>query len=252
MLKIPQIISSLLLISSLSLASTSSDNLAESLMELRAEVESLDSQIQDMKDEHKSSMKSLVMQKNDLESTIARENLKIKQLNVELAKTQKLIKDLTKNSKGLKPVVLKALAELEKSIKRGIPFKVEDRIADLNNIKRQLNENLLTPQKALSLAWNSYADTIRMSKENGLFKQTIKLDGKDVLVQIARVGSLAIFFRTPDDRVGYVSKDANGWFYKEELNKEKKEMVLNLFDAYKKQIRSGYFELPNAMIRSVK
>ena len=252
MLKIPQIISSLLLISSLSLASTSSDNLAESLMELRAEVESLDSQIQDMKDEHKSSMKSLVMQKNDLESTIARENLKIKQLNVELAKTQKLIKDLTKNSKGLKPVVLKALAELEKSIKRGIPFKVEDRIADLNNIKRQLNENLLTPQKALSLAWNSYADTIRMSKENGLFKQTIKLDGKDILVQIARVGSLAIFFRTPNDRVGYVSKDVNGWFYKEELNKEKKEMVLNLFDAYKKQIRSGYFELPNAMIRSVK
>lgn len=252
MLKIPQIISSLLLVSSLSLASTSSDNLAESLMELRAEVESLDTQIQDMKDEHKSSMKSLVMQKNDLESTIARENLKIKQLNVEISKTQKTIKELTKNSKGLKPVVIQALEELEKSIKRGIPFKVEDRLADIKNIKNQLNENLLTPQKALSLAWNSYADTIRMSKENGLFKQTIKLDGKDTLVQIARVGSLAIYFKTPDDRVGYVSKDKNGWFYKEELNKEKKEMVLNLFDAYKKQIRSGYFELPNAMIRSAK
>ena len=152
-----------------------SQNMAESLMKLRADVEQLDASINDEKDTYKAGMKSLLRQKNDLESVVAREDLKIKQIQRELDKVRKEIKEAGKNTEGLKPLLLDALALMQENIKGAIPFKTEERIADIEKIKSQLEGDLVTPQKALALTWNAYGDAIRMSKENGIFKQTINI-----------------------------------------------------------------------------
>jgi len=236
-----------LLIAGTSLAA-SSDNMAESLMKLRAEVEQLDSAIADEKDAFKGSMKSLRMQKNDLEAMIAREELRNKQLSAEMAKVKKEVKEAGKNSVGLKPIVLDALAQLKENINQQLPFKSADRIADVERIEAQLNNDEVTAQKALALTWNSYGDAIRMSKENGIFKQTINLNGEDRLAEVARVGTMMMFFKTPNNEMGYVIKSAKGWEYKQVINKEEMTQIAILFDAFKKQIRTGYFTLPNALI----
>ncbi len=238
-----------LICSSMLLANTE-ENMAESLMKLRAEVENLNTQIQDEKDETKASMRSLVMEKNELEATIGRENLKIKQIEQEMAKVKKEIAAASKNSEGIKPVVQQAIADLKVYISAELPFKTADRLADIERIETQLNEDLIAPQKALAFVWNSYADEIRMTKENGLFKQTIQLDGKDRLVEVARLGTVMMYFMTPDARVGYVVKDAKGWFYTESINKEQKDQIIALFDAFHKQIRTGYFTVPNALVKA--
>lgn len=236
------------LLLSVTTLSANSENMATSLMQLRADVEELDSSISDEKDSYKASMKSLSRQKDDLESVIAREDLKIKQIQQELSKVRKEIKEAGKNSEGLKPLLLEALTMLENNIKSAIPFKTKDRLADVAKIKQQIESDLITPQKGLALTWNAYGDAIRMSKENGIFKQTITLDGEDRLAEVARVGTMMMFFKTPDENVGYVSRDAKGWYYKEAVSKEDKDQILNIFDAFKKQIRSGYFTLPNAIV----
>ncbi len=236
-----------LLIASSSLMANS-DNMAQSLMKLRAEVEQLDSSIADEKDAYKGSMKSLRMQKNDLEAIIARETLHVKQLQVEMSKVKKEVKAAGKNSVGLKPLVLEALAVLEKNIQTQIPFKTQDRIEDIHNIQKQVETDAITAQKGLALAWNSYGDAIRMSKENGVFKQTISLNGQDRLAEVARVGTMMMFFKTPNDEMGYVVKEGDKWNYKEVLSKEEKTEIASLFDAFKKQIRTGYFTLPNALV----
>lgn len=224
------------------------ENMAESLMKLRAEVEQLNSEFEDQSEATKASMRSLVLEKNELEATIGREDLKIKQIEQEIAKVKKQIASASKNSEGIKPVVLAAIANLREFIKEEVPFKTDERLADVDRIESQLNEGLLSPQKALAQIWNSYADEIRMTKENGLFKQTIQLDGKDRLAEVARVGTVMMFFKTPDDRVGYVAKDGNGWFYKEAVSKEEQDQILAFFDAMQKQIRTGYFTIPNAIV----
>ena len=229
-------------------ASANSENMAESLMKLRAEVEQLDGAITDEKDAYKASMKSLLRQKDDLESVIAREDLKIKQIDQELSKVRKEIKEAGRNSEGLKPLLIDALDTLAANINASIPFKTNERLEDVNTLKEQLVNDLVTPQKALALAWNAYGDALRMTKENGIFKQTIRLDGQDRLAEVARVGTMMMYFRTPDETVGYVSRDDNGWFYREAVSKTEQEQILNLFDAFKKQIRSGYFTLPNAIV----
>ncbi len=225
-----------------------SDNLAKSLMKLRAEVEALDTKITDSKDEYKAAMRSLLRQKDDLESVIAREDLKIKQIKQELDKVRKEIKENSKNSEGLKPLLIDALALLEENVKTAIPFKTAERLEDIEKIRNQIEQNLVSPQKGLALVWNAYGDAMRMTKENGIFKQTIQLDGQDRLVEVARVGTMMMFFKTPDETVGYVTKDAAGWNYQTALNKADQENILSLFDAFKKQIRTGYFTLPNAVV----
>jgi len=230
--------------------SANSDKMAESLMKLRAQVEQLDSQIDDEKDAYKASMKSLSIQKSELEAMVSREELKIKQINKELNSVKTKITKASKNSQGLNPIVNDAIDNLIAMIKSSIPFKTNDRIDSVQKIKEQLSSSLITPQKALSYVYNSYADEIRMTKENGIFKQTIHLNNKNKLVEVARIGTAMMFFKTPNNEVGYVTKDDNTWTYKEELNKEKQDQILNIFDAFKKQIRTGYFTLPNALVLS--
>lgn len=225
-----------------------SDNMAESLMKLRAEVEQLDSSIADEKDAFKGSMKSLRLQKNDLESLIAREDLRIKQLSAEMAKVKKEVQEAGKNSVGMKPLVLDALARLQSRIQMQIPFKTSERIADVARIQEQLEKDEITSQKALALVWNSYGDAIRMSKENGIFKQTIELNGQDRLAEVARIGTMMMYFKTPNDEMGYVVKEKQGWKYQQVLNKKEMDQISTIFDAFKKQIRTGYFTLPNALV----
>lgn len=230
--------------------SANSDNMAESLMKLRAEVEHLDTQINDEKDAYKSSMKSLSIQKSELEAMVSREDLKIKQINKELSDIQAKIVAASKNSQGLKPIVIEAIDNLSAMMKTSIPFKTSERVESVEKIKQQLNDSLITPQKALSQVYNAYNDEIRMTKENGIFKQTIVLNSEEKLAEIARIGTAMMFFKTPNDTVGYVVKNGNSWTYQEELNKEKQTEILSIFDAFKKQIRTGYFTLPNALILS--
>lgn len=236
-----------LLLSSTTLLSNS-DNMAESLMKLRAQVETLDSQIDDEKDAYKASMKSLTIQKSELEATVSRQELKIKQIQKELTNVKEHITAASKNSEGLKPLVIEAIDNLIAYMQASMPFKTNERIESVQTIKDQLNSSLITPQKALSIVYNSYADEIRMTKENGIFKQTINLNGKSKLVEVARIGTAMMFFKTPNEEVGYVSKNASTWIYKEELNKEKQMQILNIFDAFQKQIRTGFFTLPNALV----
>lgn len=217
-------------------------------MKIRADVEQLDASINDEKDTYKAGMNSLLRQKNDLESVVAREDLNIKQIERELDKVRKEIKEAGKNTEGLKPIVFKALDMMQENIQASLPFKTQERVAELEKIRAQLKADLITGQKALALTWNTYGDAIRMSKENGLFKQTISIKGQDRLAEVARIGTVAMYFKLPDDTVGYASKDAKGWFYKEAVSKKEQEQILALFDSFKKQIRSGYFTLPNAIV----
>ena len=219
-------------------------------MKLRAQVEQLDSQIDDAKDDYKASMKSLTMQKSELEATLSRESLKIKQLQKELAKVKSAITKASKNSQTLNPLIYSAADNLIAMIEDALPFKKAERIASVQKTKDQLKAGLITPQKALTFLYNGYGDEMRMTKENGIFKQTIKLDGKDRLVEVARIGTAMMFFKTPDDQVGYVTKNSGVWSYQSELNQDKQKEILNIFDAFQKQIRSGYFTLPNALALS--
>ena len=147
-----------------------------------------------------------------------------------------------------KPAIVKSsIASVRRSIESGLPFKTGERLAALAKIEEQLDQGLSSPEKATARLWAMIEDELRLTRENGLYRQTVKIDGEESLVEVARLGMVAMYFRTNDGRVGKTLRSDNGWTYELIKDEVKEEQVEMLFDAFKKQIRAGYFELPNPL-----
>ncbi|QOP41995.1 DUF3450 family protein [Sulfurimonas marina] len=245
---LPSLLLSLSIVSSSLSAASDHDELVNSIVKLRGDVEGLYTQIKENKQRYSDEMKSLSMQITDTEAQINRKETSIKLAKGKLQEIRTKIKETSSTNTEIKPLITEAITLLEGSIKEGIPFMVDHRIAELHKIKSDLDENLITAEKALALVWASYDDAIRVTKEIGLFKQEITLKGKNTLAKIAKIGSVALFFSTPTDELGYAIKTDNGYEYKLVTDPKDKEKIVALFDALQKQIRTGFFELPNAFI----
>ncbi len=224
------------------------DAMVKSIMELRSEVESLYTQIDNNKDAYKTQMKSYALQISDNEAQINRQETSLKLTQQSIEKLEKKLQELGSSTEDLKPIVLEAIDALEKEIRSGIPFKIEERLASLAQIRSDLKSGEITQEKALALTWAAYDDTLRMTKEIGEFKQEITLEGKAVMAKVAKIGSVMIFFATPDNRLGYVKQTPKGYEYVVTEDEIEKAQILGLFDSLQKQIRTGYFTLPNTLL----
>ncbi|MDM5263191.1 DUF3450 family protein [Sulfurovum sp. XTW-4] len=241
-------ISAALAISGTMLHAAKDDSMVQSIMELRSQVESLYTQIDDNKEAYKAQMKSYALQTSDSEAQINRQETSLKLTQQNIAKTEKKLETMGSATVDLKPIVNDALIALEKEIKSGIPFKVEERVAALHQIKDDLKNGTISQEKALALTWASYDDALRLTKEIGQFKQEIMLDGKATMAKIAKVGSVMMYFATPDERIGYVKQEGNTYSYVVTKDSTERDQIIDLFDALQKQIRTGYFTLPNALL----
>ncbi len=226
------------------------ENIVKSIMKLRADVESLYSKIDENKDAYKAEMKSQTMQIADSEAQINRQETALKLAESEMLRIKKKIAESSKKNESMKPVLFGAIDSLRTLIKTGIPFKVSERLSDLKTLQNNLINDVITEEKALQLIWASYDDIVRITKEIGLFKQEITLDGEQKLVKIAKLGTVMMFFASPDDKVGYVVKKGESYEYKIATNKESIAKIVILFDSLQKQLRTGFYSLPNALILS--
>ena len=236
------------IINSTSIYGQSSDNIVKSIMKLRGDVESLYTKIDEKKDAYKAQMKSYTLQISDNEAQINRQETALKLTEQNLAKVKSQLQAQGSSSIDIKPIIHKALDALEVEIKAGIPFKLAKRIAVLQKIKADLKSGDVTQEKALAMTWASYDDALRLTKEIGQFKQEITLNGEAKIAKIAKIGSVMMFFSTPNDEVGYVKKEANTYTYVLAKDDTQRGQILNLFDALQKQIRTGFFTLPNALL----
>lgn len=241
-------ISAAMAISASSAYAANSSEMVKSIMKLRADVESLYSQIDENKDNYKSQMKSYALQISDTEAQINRQETSLKLTQQNIGETEKKLETLGSATVDLAPIVNASIDALAKEIKAGIPFKVNERVAALTQIKNDMKNGNITQEKALALTWASYDDALRLTKEIGQFKQEITLGGKETMAKIAKIGSVMMFFATPDDKVGYVKKSKDGYKYVVTTDTTEREQIIDLFDSLQKQIRTGYFTLPNALL----
>ena len=237
----------LTLVAALPLSADPISNLAQSLIELRADVETLHQQLDDVKEQYSVRMKSFNGQRTEMEASISREDLKIKQLTSSLKKIQKRIALHSSGSSALKAIALKGIAQLKMELADQLPFKMTERQTQLDDIAKRISNNQMTPEKGLNRVWAIYEDNFRMSHENGIFRQNVTIDSKEYLADVVRLGSLMMYFKTSDGKMGYFAKSAKAWKIIETSDSDEKEYIASLFDSMKKQIRSGFFVLPNAL-----
>lgn len=226
----------------------SNEEIVQSIMKLRADVESLYTKIDENKENYKAQMKSLAMQSADNKAQINRTETSLKLAHLELEKIKVQIEAASSGNIELKPLLEKGMNLLKGAINASLPFKTKERLDAIDAIKTQLDEGLITQEKALALLWACYDDTLRLSREIGLFKQEIELNGEKLLAKVVKLGTIMMFFQTADERVGYVTKNGDAYTYHLAKDENEQKQVAALFDALNKQIRTGYFTLPNALV----
>ncbi|OQW40338.1 MAG: hypothetical protein A4S08_04875 [Proteobacteria bacterium SG_bin4] len=224
------------------------ENLAKSLAKIRGEVETLQSQLDIEKEKHSSKMSALNSQLADLSVEERRQKLSVEKLQQSIDKLGVTTQQAEQSGEHLKPVLLSALAEYKRHIQGGFPFKVDDRIKAINDLENNLVNQQIDPSKAVNQTWSLIEDEVRLSKENGIYQQTILLNGEKVLVDIAKIGTVFMFFQTKDNQSGMAKRSKEGgWIFEAVSDSADRERIRNLFDSLKKQIRQGYFELPNPL-----
>lgn len=221
-----------------------SENLINSIMNLRSEVESLYSRVQDGKQDHRANMRSFAAQKADLEAQINRQTISLKQLELDKEKVLADIQRTKSRNETLEPVLRDAQSLLRLQVVSGIPFKLNDRLKDVERLEAQLDANSITEERMLGQLWAGFEDILRMTRENGLFKQEIEVGGEIKLADVVKIGTVMLFFSLPDGTLGYVENTNEGINYTVTTNPLEREQIAILIDGLKKQIRTGYYELP--------
>jgi len=224
-------------------AQQDTEEIVNNLIALRGQVEDLQAEMQILKAEHTQSMTYLNTRKTELEANIDRKQLQIKQSQAEIVELQEKIKSLGLDSEQMIPDVLQLANNIEQAITTGIPFKPTERKSVIEDIVRDLQGRKITSQHAINRLWAFLEDEMRLARENAIYSQTIELNGEQVLVDVAKLGTVLMYFKTRDDKYGQAVNN-NGWQFKLFDDEKDSQAVANLFDSLKKQIRQGYFNLP--------
>lgn len=223
------------------------DGLAQRLIQARAQVEELQSELDIQREEHKGRMAYLSAQLTELEANQDREELRIKQLESELDKLRLAAEAAGADADSLQPAVRTVTDQLREVILRSVPFKQQDRLSELDEVITQMDAGVNTPQRSINRLWAFIEDELRISRENAIYSQTIELNGQPILADVAKLGTVALYFKTRDIRFGRAVPSADSWRWELLESPDEQKQVEGLFDALRKQIRQGFFELPNAL-----
>ncbi len=221
--------------------------LAASLVELRSEVERLTDALEDARRTRRSQAQGFAARKAQLEAELQREELRVRQLREARERKRAEIEAAKADDAALLPVVEAGAAALRAHIDRALPFRREQRRAAVDQIEEKVAEGLLTPRAALSRLWALVEDELRMTRDTGLYRETLPIDGEPMMVDVVRFGAVGLYLRTGDGRVGTVAKVAGEWRTTLLDGEDETARINALFDGFKKQIRVGFYTLPNIL-----
>lgn len=216
---------------------------AEQLAQLRAEVEGLSEQLQADKDDSRGRLRAIEAQKVELEVQIRRQELRLERLLDEERRQRELLAEAEGGGSDLGGTVTGAIAALRGEVAAGLPFKQDQRLAAIDELQGKLDDETMTAEQVAARVWAFAEDERRLTRENTLDRQVIQYGGEEVLVDIVRIGMVALYWRAPDGTVGRAARQGGAWTYTPMTGAEG-EAVLDLFDTMGKGIRTGWFSLP--------
>lgn len=215
------------------------------LANLRAEVDALESRLDRIRSEAQAERASLQTQKGDLQIMLTKE--KVRQKTLKRLRSKQLAEQRKSDSWSaqLTQPALDAAERLRILIRKSLPLQREQRLIAVDEIVDGLKGPRPDPEVALSRLWQLLEDELKLTAESGLHRQVIALGGKRLLVEVLHLGMGVLYFKTEDNKYGWVVSNTKGQHRFEILSdKQRVEAIERLFEALRKQIRKGYFQLP--------
>ena len=220
-------------------------NLSEELVKVRQEISTLHDAINFEKNKYNDQIRAFAAQKSDLKVKIGRADLNQKELEQELEKLKAATAEQSKPFDAVASTVRKSITAIRKSVKRSLPFKLNDRINALDEIELRLNTGVVTPNKAANQLWAFIEDELVLGRSSGIYNESLEIDGQEKLVKVLRMGKVAMFYKSNEGEYGVIRRVKKQWQQEAISNVKETSQLDQLFDSFAKNIRSGQFTLPN-------
>ncbi len=222
-------------------------DMATRLSKLRAEVETLSSELAAETADGRDQLRSLSRQKSELELEIKKEQTRTAKIRQAINERRRDVAAAKKEDGEMAPLFESNFKTVRQHVETSLPFRTKERLAELDKLMEQYKAGLTSAPKAVSRLWSFMEDEFRLTRENGLYQQTVSVNGESQLAEVVRVGMVMLFFKAGERTVGKAVKKDGKWSYELITGKEEQKEVLALFVSFKKQIRQGFFTLPNAL-----
>jgi hypothetical protein len=181
----------------------------------------------------------------EIEVQSRREELRLAQIEDESAARRTELAGFASRGDTLTPTLLASIAEVRGHVAGGLPFHVPERLAELDKLAGELRDGLVTPEAGGARLWAFLEDELRLVRENGLDRQIVPVDGAEVLADVARLGMVAIYYRTDGGVVGMAVSHDGAWSWRRIDSRDDQKAVEALFEKMRHGVRSGAFALPN-------
>ncbi len=223
------------------------DNLAKRLATLRGDVEALSDELAARKDDLQEQVRSFGRQKSELDLQIQREDARVQKLRQAVAQQKAQAEAEQAAQQDVGPAFERHLQKVRRYVEDSLPFRMKERLAELDKIEHQYKQGLLAPQRALNRLWGFVEDELRMTRESGLYAHPVTIEGEEQLAEVIRVGMVTLYYKTADGQLGNIVEKNGVYAYEPIVDDDARKQVRDLFATFKKQIRVGYFTLPNAL-----
>ncbi|MEZ4464289.1 MAG: DUF3450 family protein [bacterium] len=234
----------LLLLAPLGASARDAKGLAQALVELRQATESLNDQVEEARRAGIEQRRALTTQQTELDAEHTRASLRVAQLRETLERRKAEIAAATAWQSTLLPAFQDAARLLRGRVEKSLPFKRAERLEAIAGLERKVADGVLTPEAALARLWSLAEDELRMTRDTGLYRDTVALPEGEVLADVVRLGMVGLYWRTGDGRFGVVEADGRARTLTDPTATQQLE---GLFDAFRKQIRVGAFTLPTLL-----
>ncbi len=222
-------------------------DMAQRLAKLRAEVEELSHELSAETAEGRDRLRSLARQKADLELELKKEQMRVAKLRRAIAEKREEIEKSEEKDSEMAPLFEEGLQDVRAYVESSLPFRTADRLSALDKLKKQYDSGLLSAPKAVSRLWSFVEDEFRLTRENGLYQQSVTVDGETQLADVVRIGMIMMYFEAGEDTIGKAERRDGSWIFQRITDDDRKRQVRELLTSFKKQIRQGYFRVPEAL-----
>ncbi len=222
--------------------------LAGRIAEKRSRVEALSNEVELAKTQYNEQLRSLASQIADVEIQINREKLRLEQIDQDITRARSVIETARDSVAEIDPLIASVIARYRDYVETHLPFQTPERLQEIETLERLFTDGSIDAAMALSRLWNTLESEFRLATENGLYRQTIEVSGEYQLAEVVRLGMVLLYFKTFDDRFGYAVPGTDGaWFYTLASSRQEQEMIGELFDSMRRNLREGSFLLPNPL-----
>lgn len=223
-------------------------DLSNKIIQLRMEVNTMSEELKSESELLKSRIQTLALEKIDLDSKIRRQKINLKNANLKLSEVKDNSDHIEKN---FSKEIVQFLNDESIRIQKSIPYKKTERINYVQTLKKDYLSDKNSEIKTLQLIWTHVEDELQLAKGISIDKDILEIDGKSTLVEVAKVGMVMMFYKTPDGKLGFIKFDQSKWMPTLFEDTSSKNLVNLFFENLRKQIKIGFFTLPMVPVKNV-